>query len=323
MKTVRTKIEFMAALENELKIFGVSDRSEIISDFTLHFSASAGEGLSEAEICEKLGDVSEIARQYADDYVIPETGESPTPELIFPDPTATYVDSNAGKSPLVLDDFGDAKEIEELIKAAPVYPDAENKSWQSETASSPQEQNIGSQNNQNNQSYQSHQSTGNYEKSGINLQDVFNNFKNSANFNNYSANFNVGGLIGALCVDLFVFSWAIPALFGVVIGLLSIPIALIGSGLGISIDGIFSFFNVGPIFSGGNWNWSLFGFAGNTVNGLAGIFLGVIMLCLGALSVMLGIKLVKLCINVVKGIINWHGKMIIGRPVIQKKPKKV
>lgn len=313
MKTVKTKIEFMTALQKELERFGVADKNEILADFELHFGDSTKQGLSEAEICEKLGDIIDIAGQYAEEDVI-------TP--VFPDPVIpefaaareTFAEKNISAEadisaineadavvktdtgPLVLDDFGDAKEIEELIKAAPVHPDAENKSLRNEeTAETIKNDAVYTsaetvQSNNNNKSY--------------------NGSNGWKTFSSNSMQINIGGLIGVLCVDLFVLSWALPGLFSAVVGLLSIPIALIGSGAGMVVDGVLKTLNIASIFN--TWGTNIFG-------GISSVLLGVVLLCLGGLCVLLAIKLVKLCIKIVKSIINWHGKMIVGKTVFKDK----
>lgn len=61
------KADFLAALKNELLKYGVND-SEITEDFEQHFTIGLSQGQTEAEVCEKLGDPAEIARQYAPDF---------------------------------------------------------------------------------------------------------------------------------------------------------------------------------------------------------------------------------------------------------------
>lgn len=91
MGTFKTRKDFMAALEKELKNFNVSDKTEILGDFDQHFEESLSKGLSEEEICQKLGnidEITEIARQYAEDatdiYYRPETE---TPQATSDEPT--------------------------------------------------------------------------------------------------------------------------------------------------------------------------------------------------------------------------------------------
>jgi uncharacterized membrane protein len=100
-----------------------------------------------------------------------------------------------------------------------------------------------------------------------------------------------------------VLSWAIPALFGLFVGLLSIPVALIASGIGSAV--------VGLIGSFGSFT--------TPFAGLAAFFFGLMILSLGGLLLAAGIQLVRLFIKIIKSLIDWHGNMIVGRPVFKKR----
>ncbi len=63
-----TKNIFMEKLRASLSEYGVSDTREIMLDFEQHFEDGAAAGETEEQVCEKLGDPVEIAKQY-----IPET----------------------------------------------------------------------------------------------------------------------------------------------------------------------------------------------------------------------------------------------------------
>jgi uncharacterized membrane protein len=67
----KTQSEFITNLEKELAWLGITDKGEIIADFELHFADSMAQGFSEAEICSKLGSISEIAKQYAEEEIYP------------------------------------------------------------------------------------------------------------------------------------------------------------------------------------------------------------------------------------------------------------
>ncbi|MDR2531851.1 MAG: DUF1700 domain-containing protein [Oscillospiraceae bacterium] len=244
----KTKSEFLSNLEKELGRFGVLDRSEIITDFEQHFTDSLALGLSESEICEKLGSISEIAKQYAE---------------------------------------------EEIYPAVAVEREREEQSG-SGINSAPPPQNNSSSNA--------------YENSGIRFGRC--NNKTSSDYENSgirvsfgSNNVNWGGLLAVLCVDIFVFSWAIPALFAVFVGLLSVPFGLITAGLASMIAGVIGNF----------WSFT------TPFSGLAAFFLGLMLLSLGGLLTVAGIQLIKLFIFIIKAIIDWHGNMIVGRPVFKKK----
>lgn len=64
--TAKNKDDFLFQLHNELHRIGVDNNEEIFADFEEHFRASAEQGLTEEQTCEKLGDVKEIARSYVD-----------------------------------------------------------------------------------------------------------------------------------------------------------------------------------------------------------------------------------------------------------------
>ena len=59
-----TKAQFLEMLKAELLKRGITD-NEIIEDFEQHFNIGLSEGLTEAQVCEKLGAPAEIANQYA------------------------------------------------------------------------------------------------------------------------------------------------------------------------------------------------------------------------------------------------------------------
>ena len=61
-----TKAQFLEVLKAELLKRGVTD-NEILEDFEQHFEIGLSEGLTEAQVCEKLGAPAEIANQYAPD----------------------------------------------------------------------------------------------------------------------------------------------------------------------------------------------------------------------------------------------------------------
>lgn len=64
--TAKNKDDFLFQLHTELHRIGVENNEDIFADFEEHFRASAEQGLTEEETCEKLGDVKEIARSYID-----------------------------------------------------------------------------------------------------------------------------------------------------------------------------------------------------------------------------------------------------------------
>lgn len=58
------KAAFMNELTRSLNEYGVSDAREILLDFEQHFEDGIAAGETEDEVCEKLGDPVEIAKQY-------------------------------------------------------------------------------------------------------------------------------------------------------------------------------------------------------------------------------------------------------------------
>ena len=59
-----TKSIFMENLKASLSEYGVTDTREIMLDFEQHFVDGLAAGETEAQVCEKLGDPVEIAKQY-------------------------------------------------------------------------------------------------------------------------------------------------------------------------------------------------------------------------------------------------------------------
>jgi uncharacterized membrane protein len=227
----RTKQDFMEALEKELGRLGITDKSEIIADFELHFADSAAQGLSEVDICAKLGSISEIAKQYAEDEIYP------------------------------------------VIAVEPIEPNAAHSVPQDEEPSSHK------------------QTYTDYENSGIKF-----NFPKSDNING-------GGLLAVICVDIFILSWAIPALFGIMVAFLAVPFALVVSGIVTMVGGAFG--------------TGFFGFF-SPFPGLVTFFAGLLLLSLGGLFALVGAAFIKLFIKVIRAVIDWHGNMIFGRPVFKK-----
>jgi uncharacterized membrane protein len=199
-----SRIEYVAALSAELDKLGAApdEKSEILGDFSQHFEAAAAQGLSEAQVCEKLGDVREIARQYA------------------------------------------ASEESE-----PVNP-------------------IG-----------------------------FTGETTAAERNRGSGKFSVGGLIGAVCLDVFAFSWAIPALFAVVMAYYSLVAAFATAGLLMLIPS------------------ALVEAIETSFHPVSVLLLGISFIALGGLGVILGLTVGRGFVSVIKSVINLHGEWIVGRKV--------
>ena len=61
------KAAFMNELTKSLSEYGVNDSREILLDFEQHFEDGKAAGETEDEVCEKLGDPVEIAKQYVEE----------------------------------------------------------------------------------------------------------------------------------------------------------------------------------------------------------------------------------------------------------------
>jgi uncharacterized membrane protein len=196
------KSQYVAALSIELEFLGVAvdERNEILAEFGQHFEDGAAGGLSEEQICEKLGDVREIALQYAPNAV----GEL-----------------GGGESGGV--------------------------------------------------------GTGSSESGGT---------------------FNPGGLVGIITLDIFVFSWAIPALFSLVISYYSVVLSLLVAGVTMMIPPTL----LGSVVS-------------SNFHPLSTVFLGVAFAALGGLGIILGIHIGRGFVAVIKAVINLHGEWVMGRKV--------
>lgn len=64
------KAQFLNELDRSLAGVAYADKQEIMSDYVEHFRAGLGEGKSEEEIAEALGNPRSIARAYKADYMV-------------------------------------------------------------------------------------------------------------------------------------------------------------------------------------------------------------------------------------------------------------
>ena len=236
-----SKAEFMSALDSELTKYGIMDKSEIFSDFEQHFTAGIEQGLTEQQVCEKLGDISEIAKQYVDE------------------------------------------ETAERIEAAQARAEA----MKQHTAPQNSTDNVG-----NSQGFEGNSYASQPEQPEPSAEKPF--------------QADAGAVVGIVCVDVFVFTWALPAFVSIVIAYLSIPLSLAVSGISTIIGGIFAAFGTAFLVA-------------SPFAPVSTILLGVMTAALGGLAAMLGIVIVKGTINVFINIINWHGRVLSGHNVIHKK----
>lgn len=380
-KVCKTKDDFIFELHSELHRLGVDGDNDIYNDFEEHFKASMLEGLSEEEICEKLGDVSEIARDYVDETEInamvdkaldkagsksvlmsslplnpsqrrgislkkprdrhedeltaePEgehesvwknseeltskpqrrgisltkpsqpakTEQAPMEDDILPDGTRisaanNYATPNSAKQTAA----SAAPEQDAMPKptqSAQTAPNGKRNIPTPDTANVniPPLQKTASTTNTNPSMNAgavpppppAANTTGTYNGGPILPQEPPHNCGCSRT----NGGVNVGGLIGALCIDIFVLSWAIPSLFGVIMSYFSIPAAVFGWGIA----------NIIGFASGGAYGF----------HPISNILLGLAMLCLTGLAVLLGIIIVKGFIKLIIKIVKWHVRLIKG-----------
>jgi uncharacterized membrane protein len=210
----KSREDYVVALSVELDNLGVQiiEKDDILGDFGRHFEEGAAQGLTEEQICEKLGDVREIARQYAGFEPI---GGGETER----------VNSNG-----FTDVAGD----------------------------------------------------------------------NTAETEAEQSKFSWGGLVGIVCIDIFVFSWAIPALFSLAAGFLSLVFGFVVSGITMMIP---------P---------TLTGQIVTSLHPVSVVFLGIALIALGGLGGILGVYIVRGCVDCLKWVINLHGEWIIGRKVFRE-----
>ena len=227
------KTTFMNELTKSLSEYGVNDAREILLDFEQHFEDGKAAGETEDEVCEKLGDPVEIAKQYIPEADI-KVEEKETKQSGF--------DSNKYSQP--------------YTQAQPQTPPP---------AAQPQ------------------------------------GFTPDA-----------GKIIGILCVDVFVFSWALPSLISLIFGLYGCTVGFGGAAVGSIIGGtVMQFIDVSAWFF-------------TTLSPVSTILFGVVLGAICALLAIASIAATKGCINMFKHIVNWHSEAFVGRKVckINKNNKK-
>lgn len=226
-----TKSEFISGLREALYKNGISDTRDILLDFDQHFDDGAAAGETEAEVCEKLGDVEEIAKQYISDEVSVE----PVRETVSESAEASGFDNNTYSQPMM------------------------NTAQPSASAASNQ---------------------GGFTPDG-------------------------GAVAGRICVDVFVFSWAIPTLFGVILCFYSAVISIGCAGLGVIIGGTgMNFMDVSGLIQ-------------SPFSPLSTILFGFMLLALCGLLVSLCWVIGRGFVDIIKNIINWHSRAFVGRNVVK------
>ena len=250
------KSEFLNGLREALGRYSVPDAREILIDFEQHFDDGAAAGESDAQVCEKLGDVEEIAKQYISDIDFAETESKENPSAV-----SEQADASG---------FG-----AETQETAQQYGAA--------------------QNTQNAQTAQTAQNTQQYGA--------------PQNYNNWGFSPNPGKIVGIICVDLFVFSWAIPSLLTVILSFYSAVVAFGVSGLAtIVLGAVSSFADIAGFFHTG-------------LAPISCVLLGVLISSLCGLLILLCIQIGKGFCCIIRNIINWHSRALVGRNVINKRNK--
>ncbi len=223
----QNKAEFIGGLKNALSRYEIAGIQEIVQDFEQHFSDGAAAGETEQQVCEKLGDPEEIAKQYISEQMSSEQAVTNRPQS---------ASDGFGSEPFGSEPYGSKPQM------PPPYNGAQNNSP------------------------------------------------------------DAGKIVGIICVDLLIFSWAIPALLSLILGLCSLTLGIGFGGIGVFIGGaVTSIVSVEWITA--------------SISPLSTTLLGVVMISGAALLVLLSIKASIGFINVILRIINWHSRAIAGRSV--------
>ncbi len=255
-----TKTEFLTGLRLALEKNNINDTSDILTDFRQHFDDGEAAGETEAEVCQKLGDVDDIIKQYI----------SEDADVVEKAPAAeTAANSSARQA-----------------------ADASGFAQDNGTYSAPGDAYAGNTYT-GQQQYTGNTYTGQQQYAGAAPQQS-------------ASNADGGKITCAIVLDLLVYSWAIPALFGIIMGLFGLTIGFVASGIAIGIAGIAAFFGA---------------IGGFVVTGFAPIsllLLGITVTALGGMLVIASIASARGFINIIIAIINQHSNAFVGRKVLNK-----
>ena len=256
--TYNTKQGFLTGLRVALEQNGVSDMSDILTDFRQHFDDGAAAGESEAQVCEKLGDVDEIVKQY-----ISEMKEN-------------------GKLPEDGDNYRDTQTADASGFGGETYGNYGQAQYQQP-----------GQNYQNGQYGQYGSAQGGYTQYAAPQPQKFSP--------------DGGSIAGLICLDILVYSWALPALAGVIFG------GLYGAALGVGVSGLAVFISgIVSVFA------NIGGFVVTGFAPLSLIFLGIMLTALGVMLVIACIGATKGFINICIAVINQHSRVFAGHNVLNK-----
>ena len=306
--TAKNKDDFLYQLHHELHRIGVDNNDDIILDFEEHFRASAEQGLTEEQTCEKLGDVKEIARSYVDiestaiNSMLANAIEDARPHVSLVKPGREYSASEpmpmesireitpehiAEEQLPVSQPVGSIREFTPEHIAQEPSPDESTTSTRSFTPEHTTEEQP-AQEEQRSQPAPEQPKADDSHKAEIPPQDCKGSTTNESSFRfsdlkGLTPNLNVGKLIVQICLDIFLWSWLVPML-------VSITCSIFGTVVG----GIF-----GMIFN-----------AVLPFHVLSRIFLGVGLFSFGVLMILFGVQMVKWLIKLIRFIIVSHIKAI-------------
>jgi uncharacterized membrane protein len=272
-----SKHEFMDGLRTALAENDVKDARDIMIDFEMHFDDGLAAGESEADICKKLGDVDELVKQYISED---DTGAAPAAKA------AESTENPAGTTQKTeYDSTAQAASAAEktVYDGSAVY--GANVTSDKYTY----DQDAAGQYNYNRTTY-GHATP--YPSAGSENRP------------------DTGAIIVTLCLDFFLYSWALPTLIGLIFGLMGTTIGFVGSGIGIFFAGLISNFA------------DISGFISTGLAPLSLVFLGVLMMALGGMLVVASIASVRGFVNLCIAIINQHSTAFTGRKVLRKIGKK-
>lgn len=121
---------------------------------------------------------------------------------------------------------------------------------------------------------------------------------------------SAGKIVGVLCLDVFLYSWAIPALISLICSLAAVALSFSVSGIVMTIGGLVSCFVTAT------------GFISTGFAPISLVFLGLLFVGLGGMLVIATIGSVKGIVNLIITIINQHSKIFVGHKVLNKIGKK-
>jgi uncharacterized membrane protein len=337
MTQKHTKTEFIKALGDELARLRVADSDDIISDFEQHFASGLADGQSEAAICGDLGDPRDIALQYAnvDLDAVPLHADTSTADLEV-SRQALKKSIKLGLKKELRDELTHELTLEDVpvdsvtpaMPDMPVLPEmpampsfgepaTAEKTIHTDTAAA---QNGAAFSSQQAQATQNTQNGGYQYEYRYNYQygtgNNTNGQQSAAEYTEYRGNnrgsypgysegidLNISKLVLWLLLDVFVFSWALPAMLSIFASVIVSLGAILLSSVVMVVASVFEM-----VFD-------------STGEGLAVLFSGMFGLGFSGLLFPLSLKLIGVSIRVIKFIINCHSEAFIGKPIF--KPKGV